>query len=302
MPNFKNIIVGIDFSKCSGNALREGMRVAGWNGADLHLLHVVDPRQIEALQDFQEIGTDEIVQRARDRLEELIAENPQHTGPVASNVVIGHPFEEILRAATQTPTCLLVLGAHGYEAKEGRTGTIAVKAVRKIAAPVLLVRKSQDHPFRKIVACTDFSENSIKAVQLGAKIALQDGASLEILHVHYPPWMHPTAVQYNLTVAPNADYRKQYLSLLQDKLDGLLEELSEEFPALEANTHLVERGHAGYAILEFLRESEADLAVMGTRGRTGLKILLLGTTAERVVNESPCSVLAVKPEEFKFPL
>ena len=44
----------------------------------------------------------------------------------------------------------------------------------------------------------------------------------------------------------------------------------------------------------------ADLVVVGTRGRTGMKAVLLGTVAERIVRESPCSVLAVKPDGFKY--
>jgi len=49
-----------------------------------------------------------------------------------------------------------------------------------------------------------------------------------------------------------------------------------------------------------VRSSAADLVVVGTRGRTQLKGKLEATTAERVVGEAPCSVLAIKPEDFKY--
>ena len=51
---------------------------------------------------------------------------------------------------------------------------------------------------------------------------------------------------------------------------------------------------------QYVEESSADLVVVGTRGRTGMRAILLGTVAERIVRESPCSVLAVKPDDFKY--
>ncbi len=67
-----------------------------------------------------------------------------------------------------------------------------------------------------------------------------------------------------------------------------------------AERHLVESIHTGSGITEFLKERKADLAVVGTKGRSALKVFLIGTTAEQVVAESPCSVLTVKPADFVF--
>jgi nucleotide-binding universal stress UspA family protein len=54
------------------------------------------------------------------------------------------------------------------------------------------------------------------------------------------------------------------------------------------------------AIVDFLKKSGADLAVLGARGRSAMMTWFLGTVAERIVRESPCSVLTVKPEGFRF--
>jgi len=59
-------------------------------------------------------------------------------------------------------------------------------------------------------------------------------------------------------------------------------------------------GH-GRGITEFARQVGADLVVLGTRGRTNLRDLLLGSTAERVVRDAPCSILTVKPDELEDP-
>jgi nucleotide-binding universal stress UspA family protein len=49
-------------------------------------------------------------------------------------------------------------------------------------------------------------------------------------------------------------------------------------------------------ILEHVQETQADLVVVGTRGKTGLREMLIGTTAEKIVANAPCSILAVKPD------
>ena len=56
-------------------------------------------------------------------------------------------------------------------------------------------------------------------------------------------------------------------------------------------------GYPATAIEEEARDRHADLVVIGTRGHSGLKHLLLGSVAERVVQKSPCPVLAVKTPE-----
>ncbi|MGK0188457.1 MAG: nucleotide-binding universal stress UspA family protein, partial [Verrucomicrobiales bacterium] len=53
-------------------------------------------------------------------------------------------------------------------------------------------------------------------------------------------------------------------------------------------------------VINHLTECSADLVVLGTRGRTGFKSLLMGTTAEKLIHETPCSALAVKPKGFHF--
>ena len=60
---------------------------------------------------------------------------------------------------------------------------------------------------------------------------------------------------------------------------------------------VMERVNIREAIVDHVNERKADLVVLGTRGKTGLRELLIGTTAEKVVSNAPCSILAVKPDE-----
>jgi nucleotide-binding universal stress UspA family protein len=72
--------------------------------------------------------------------------------------------------------------------------------------------------------------------------------------------------------------------------------LSAEVPGVQVTTTVIERINIRETILEHVQETHADLVVLGTRGRTGLREMLIGTTAEKIVGNAPCSILAVKPD------
>jgi nucleotide-binding universal stress UspA family protein len=71
---------------------------------------------------------------------------------------------------------------------------------------------------------------------------------------------------------------------------------------LKAHYEIFDYQGYGAGITEFVKQVNGDLVVLGTRGRTNLRDMLLGSTAERVVRDAPCSILAVKPEGFEHPL
>jgi nucleotide-binding universal stress UspA family protein len=130
---------------------------------------------------------------------------------------------------------------------------------------------------RSILAPTDWSAPSIRALQIAGSLAEQNNAELIILHVVSLP-----AVMYG---PPTESY-----------LRHALEELRRVQPAegklhLE---HLVVEGDPATEILRVAREHRCDLIVMGTHGRSGLTRLLMGSVAEEVVRKASCLVLAVK--------
>ena len=75
----------------------------------------------------------------------------------------------------------------------------------------------------------------------------------------------------------------------------------EVYKSVRPNTHL-SRGDARNVIPELARELHADLVVMGTVARTGISGLLIGNTAESILDQLECSVLAVKPPGFVSPV
>jgi len=89
------------------------------------------------------------------------------------------------------------------------------------------------------------------------------------------------------------DFEKNCRAILENNLRqfaSVPEETTAIYSVTQAKTH-------GHGIAEYCRNVDADLVVLGTRGQTTLKYILLGSTVERLLKETPCSVLVVRPQE-----
>jgi nucleotide-binding universal stress UspA family protein len=137
---------------------------------------------------------------------------------------------------------------------------------------------------RHILAPTDFSKHAQHAVTFAFELAQAVGAKLSLLHVIEIP-VYPIEVSL-----PLAD-------LEQDARRELARLLPEAETAHVSVTRLVEMGVPYQKILDMAAAEEVDLIVMATHGRTGLRHLIMGSVAERVVRTAPCPVLTIRPEK-----
>lgn len=298
MNSLTSLLVGIDFSPCCRAALREALRLARWNRAALHAAHVIDELIAldleEALARFQGNIRDALVHDAHAAWTTFTAAI-EGAAQVALDVRIGHRVTGLLAAAQEAKADLLVLGASSAGDSCPGLGTVAAGCVRRAETSVLLVREDHAGAFRRIVACVDFSPASLRALDQAARVAAQDGAALHVLHVFTPPWRK---LHYRAPT-PEADPQlaQSYRDALERRLAAFAAELGSETDYLKPAYALFEnRGHRS-GIVEYAREVAADLLVLATRGRSNLRDLLLGSTAEKALQESTCSVLAVRAEE-----
>ncbi|WP_372634472.1 universal stress protein [Fodinibius sp.] len=137
---------------------------------------------------------------------------------------------------------------------------------------------------------TDFSDNARHALPFALKIAKRTGATVHILHTIEEPY----------DFAPMAEEIKKGVTGKVRKLfEELILEIEEEgsHADVPVETH-IQTGRAINAILETNQPFKADLIVMGTRGRTGLKKILFGSTTAEVVQQSAIPVLAI-PENAR---
>ncbi|MFM7181761.1 MAG: universal stress protein [Verrucomicrobiales bacterium] len=292
MKTFGTIVVGIDFSDASLAALREAIRLAR-DGGRVVAVEVVEKELIEDQIRFHQVAAEQALDRIHSNLIRHLAVNGADHG-VEARVIVGSPFTGLIEVVEAVHADVLVLGSRGWDHNPGSVGTVAARCVRKANLPVMLVRRHHHGAFHRIVACTDYSPTATMAVQRAGWLAREEGAMLDLVHVDYPVWLQPVHIQYDLQRVPEEGYRDQYRALMRERLANHLVTVCPDAPS-EWKTHVLEDVRASDAIARFLKEVQADLVVLGTAGRSGLNALLLGTTAERLIHRSECSVLAIKP-------
>ena len=143
--------------------------------------------------------------------------------------------------------------------------------------------------FRKIVATTDLSSESLSTVRYAIHLAKAQGASLTVLHVPpLPVTLYPdTLVPIDLTAVAG-----EIEEAARKQLDRWVKRYAGQLP-IQA---VVRRGIAVQdTICAVARETGASLIVMSTHGREGIGHLVLGSVTERVLRDAPCPVLVVRP-------
>jgi nucleotide-binding universal stress UspA family protein len=157
--------------------------------------------------------------------------------------------------------------------------------------------------FQKILCPVDLSGFSLDALKLAAKIAENSGATLQLLHVIDNPY--DDLYMGSITQADPAllesyksepQRRAEILRATKTHSEVLLKQFCQDLVRHVTKVeYLVEAGNPFEAIMDVAETHAVDLIVLGTHGRTGLKRLVIGNVAEKVVRHAPCPVLTVKP-------
>ena len=139
-----------------------------------------------------------------------------------------------------------------------------------------------------ILVPVDFSETSRLGIDYALEVCAKFSARLTLLHVQKPPVVPGTELGFNYA---------EYLEHLSHTAAERLREVAATLPA-SANPQIkVLEGIPWDLIVQYAAENGVDLIVMPTHGRSGLKHLLLGSVAERVVRHAHCPVLVVRGGE-----
>jgi len=122
------------------------------------------------------------------------------------------------------------------------------------------------------------------------------GAALHVIHV-IPP---PLTPDISVTLPTDVPVTYTDTQLVQTCRAQLLSVVAREFGTAAGVVCDAFFGHPWSAICKYAAQSEIDLIVVATHGRTGLQHVLIGSTAERIVQHAPCPVLVVKNPEKDF--
>ncbi len=149
---------------------------------------------------------------------------------------------------------------------------------------------------RRILWPTDFSTLSLHGARYARAFRDSFSAELHVIHVVPPPLMPDLAVTLPAEV-PLAFSAKEFVDACQTRLAALL---AEQFSGAPGVVTDVLFGNPWSAICKYAQDADIDLVVVSTHGRTGLRHVLIGSTAERIVQHAPCPVLVVKNPEKDF--
>ncbi len=151
----------------------------------------------------------------------------------------------------------------------------------------------------KILAATDFSEDSGLALDYAKEFAAKFGAEIVLLHVDQPlaPVMMTPELGPAMDVGAMSRIAEEQRLLAQRELDKIIKGIRDG--GLKGKC-LLKVGSPFLEILHTAQAENCDMIVLGTHGRTGLAHVLMGSVAERVVQKSPCPVLTVRHPDRKF--
>jgi nucleotide-binding universal stress UspA family protein len=157
--------------------------------------------------------------------------------------------------------------------------------------------------FTKILCPVDLSSFSLDALRVAAQIAERDDATLDVLHVVHNPFdeLYMTGLTQTDpalfdSYAIEPQHRAKFLRITEDHAEVLLKQYCRPIVGHYAKVRFhIRKGDPFEAILDGTEDFLTDLVVMATHGRTGLKRLVIGNVAEKVVRHAKCAVLTVKP-------
>jgi len=319
MNQFKNILYVAQPAVSHEQGIARAVLLAQSNQAGLTIVDVVPAIQI-SIGNPAGVPTSaqmlaEAVSRRRADLESLIAPF-QRDCRVQVEVLVGQMFLEVIRAVLRNKHDLLIKPAEDPGFIERLFGSGDMHLLRKCPCPVWLTRLDVQPGYKHILAAVDFNLDSQsdtagkslnqQILELASSLALADLASLHLVHVWDAPaemtvrsWADNPEQASQAYVEGERFIHEVAFNHLRDQLRDLTGK--EVFDHLSPQFHL-RRGMASRVIPEMAKQLQADLVVMGTVARTGIAGFFIGNTAETVLEQLQCSVLAVKPPGFVTPV
>lgn len=143
--------------------------------------------------------------------------------------------------------------------------------------------------FRKILVPTDFSEASVRAIRLAVALARHSGGEITLMHVGILPHIYSAELGMSGGVGPL--FTQAGEEMAREQRHHMEKIATEEIPDTVHHRTVIREGYPPQEVLAQVMDGGHDVVVMGTHGRTGLKRVLLGSVAERVIRECPVPVM-----------
>lgn len=283
--HFSRILVGTDYSKQAGVALRMAITIGEIFGSEIFLVHAVPPFVYGEGSELMPPETlTALLDAAKEDMKELVASEPRLQAlRVQTAVDYGGGVDLIDQVAEKAKVNLIVVGSQGTSGLERLLlGSTAETVLRKAACPVLVVGPNchvENHPFRSVLFATDLESTSLRAAQYASALAEGVDGRLTVLHVVKELPRLP-GVQADVV---EARIRQHLQSLLPADVELFCK------PKLR-----LEYGSPAEVITGVAESESASLIVVGLRDRRAFAEHAPWSTLSHVIREAKCGVLGVR--------
>ena len=316
MKGFRNILVGVDLTQGAvsgapalGLGNREAVERAIWlahqNVAKLHFISVLHMSE-RALKMLADNDREHLSRTVADAIQlalaNLVREAMAAGVEASGSFVLGRSWVEIIRQVLRHKHDLVIVGArHVHGLRRVLFGSTAMKLLRKCPCPVWVTKPGLESDAMNVLVASDLTPIGVEALSLGLSLRELAGARVHVFHaVQYPLELHwSTGIPDDATNAYHQKARAEALYDLQRQLDLASEGDSTDGVSLHVADVV---GVPDINILHFIQDHKIDLLVIGTMARSGIAGMLTGNTAESLLPELSCSVLAIKPTDFVCPV
>lgn len=286
--SLKTLVIGTSLTEHSDGIVRIGVALARATGASPWLLHAYPPLFGTYSAGVDALWTEEQVRNLR----ELIHEQAQRTGlsalagfsPDQVLLMLGSPHREIVELARRVHADLILVGV--AESTHVLLGSTADRVIRKAPCPVLAIRSVTAFPPYRVEIPVDLSPTSAHALREGLDFLVQIGVPLSEAEALFV--LNPFEVAGSLSFTSEQVQRFASEELRRFVTQNTIEN------ARPRSTR-VRTGYPREEILATLAERGADLAVLGTHGRSGFERLMIGSVASGVLQSASCNLFVVPP-------
>ena len=306
MDRFRTILVGVDLSSGDrfvdeselGPASRTALERASWlaqrNAAPVHVVSTVevDAWAGDLILRTRARGEPSLLDQAEARMAQIVLPLRDAGVTVTHDVTVGRPAEALLADVTKHGHALVVVGKRERGAVARNVlGRPALALLRHCPVPVWIARRHKEHARKVVLAPIGLGDLAPRILEMANALALAFGAELHVLHV--------VDIAASEVLRAGAADEAAVLQFRRERRENAEREVprfvAETLGADAAvRTHLVD-GEVHEVILDHAARLEADIVVMGTVVRSGLRALLLGSSAEKVLPQLATELVVVKP-------
>ena len=323
MKRFKNILCVIDVKSDERHALERAAALAENNQARVTVATVAErlPEGIKIPEGGAGPGDlqDRLTEAEAQRLKTLI--EPYHTRvKINARVLVGTSYLEIIREVLRSNHDLVIKCPESPSWLDRIFTGDDMHLLRKCPCPVWLVKPKTADSYQRILAAVDVDDNYPPAelktrqalngtvMELAGSLAVSEFAQLHVVHA----WeaIGESAMRHSAFMSQPEDKVNAYVDQVRRHHARLLDALMQETGAklgqdamdyIKPQRHLL-KGSARREVPALAKHLQVDCIVMGTVARTGVRGFIIGNTAETILEQIACSVLAIKPPGFVTPV